>query len=73
MAPMRELLRTGDLVRLSFLQALLAEAGIESLVLDANTGALIPAGIVPRLMVSDNDDLARARRVLSEAGEPCDG
>jgi len=39
-AAMRELLRTGNLVRLSFLQALLADAGIESLVLDANIGAL---------------------------------
>jgi hypothetical protein len=73
MAAMRELVRTADLVRLSFLQALLAEAGIESLVLDANTGALFPSGIVPRLMVADNDDLARARRVLLDAGEAVDG
>jgi hypothetical protein len=70
---MRELLRTGNLVRLSFLQALLADAGIDSLVLDANTGALFPSGIVPRLMIADNDDLARARRILVEAGEPLDG
>jgi hypothetical protein len=69
---MRELVWTGDLVRLSFLQALLSEAGIESLVLDANTGALFPMGITPRLMVAD-DDLARARRLLLEAGEPIDG
>ena len=70
---MRELLRTGDLVRLSFLQALLAEAGIDSLVLDANTGSLLPYGIVPRLMVADNDELEEARRVLLEAGESLDG
>ena len=41
---MRELLRTADPVRLSFLQALLAEAGIDSLVLDTNTGSLLPYG-----------------------------
>jgi Putative prokaryotic signal transducing protein len=69
---MRELLRTGDLVRLSYLRALLAEAGIESLVLDANTGSLLPFVIVPRLMVADNDDLSRARQVLLAAGESVD-
>lgn len=70
---MRELLRTGNLVRLSFLQALLAEEGIESLVLDANTGSLLPNGVLPRLMVVDNDLLSRARWVLRKAGEPVDG
>ena len=69
---MKELLRTGNMVRLSFLQSLLNEAGIDSVVLDANTGALLPYGIVPRLMVAD-DDLNQARRLLREAGEPVDG
>ncbi|MEI9987557.1 MAG: DUF2007 domain-containing protein [Aliidongia sp.] len=68
----RELLRTGDLVRMSFLQALLAEAGIDSVVLDTNTGALLPYGIVPRLMVAE-DELGRAQRLLQDAGEPIDG
>ena len=68
---MRELLRTGDIVRLSYLRALLADAGIDSIVLDANAGALLPYGILPRLMVVD-EALADARQVLEEAGEALD-
>jgi len=68
---MRELLRTGDIVRLSYLQSLLGDAGIESIVLDANTGALLPSGILPRLMVAA-EELEDARRVLEDAGEAID-
>ncbi|HXC89924.1 MAG TPA: DUF2007 domain-containing protein [Stellaceae bacterium] len=67
---MRELLRTNNPVRLSWLQALLSDSGIESLVLDHHT-SLIEGniGAIPRrLMVADHD-LARARALLSQAGE----
>lgn len=66
---MRELIRSGDPVRLSFLTALLADAGIDSLILD--THASIMQGsldILPqRLMVADGD-LAMAQAVLIDAG-----
>ena len=68
---MRELLRTGDIVRLSFIQSLLADAGIENVVLDRNTGSVFLGAVVPRVMVAD-DDLAQARRVLADAGERLD-
>jgi putative signal transducing protein len=67
---MKELLRTNDLVRLSWLKALLADAGIETFVLDENTAA-VEGGIVAlqrRLMVRE-DDHRRALRVLDAAGE----
>ncbi len=67
---MKELLRTNDLVRLSWLQALLADAGIDSVVLDQNTAA-IEGGIVAlqrRLMVREGDH-RRALTTLAEAGE----
>ncbi|HUH85749.1 MAG TPA: DUF2007 domain-containing protein [Stellaceae bacterium] len=67
---MKELLRTNDLVRLSWLQALLNDAGIETVVLDENTSA-IEGGILAfqrRLMVL-SEDHRRALRVLVEAGE----
>jgi hypothetical protein len=67
----RELLRTGDIVRLSFIQSLLADAGIENVVLDRNTGSVFLGAVVPRVMVAD-DDLAQARRVLADAGERLD-
>jgi len=65
----KELDRTNDLVRMSFLRALLTEAGIEHVVLDTHMS--ITEGnanfIAPRLMV-DADDYARARRLMAEAG-----
>jgi hypothetical protein len=67
----RELLRTGDIVRLSFIQSLLADAGIETIVLDRNTGAVFIGAVVPRVMVAD-DDLSRARWVMENAGERLD-
>ena len=69
---MKELLRTDNPVRLSYLQALLADAGIDCVVLDANTGALLPSGILPRLMVAD-DALEEAQQVLKDVGEAIDG
>ncbi len=68
--PMKELLRTNDLVRLSWLQALLADAGIETFVLDHNTAA-IEGGISAlqrRLMVREPDH-RRALAALADAGE----
>lgn len=67
---MRELLRTRDPVRLSFLLALLADAGIEAVVLDAHVSA-VEAGLpgFPRRLAVAEDAWSRARRVLEEAGE----
>jgi len=67
---MKELLRTNDPVRLSFVEALLAAAGIESVVLDEHTSIVEGSigAIQRRIMVEDRDH-ARARRLLSEAGE----
>ena len=67
---MKELLRTTDPVRLSFLQALLSDAGIHCFVLDTHTSILEGSiGILPRRLMVDADDHSRARRVLSDAGE----
>ena len=67
---MKELLRTNDIVKLSWLEALLADAGIETLVLDLHTSVLEGSlGILPRRLMVIDDDLARAQRVLRDAGE----
>jgi hypothetical protein len=63
---MKELLSTSDAVRLSYLRMVLADAGIETVVLDAGVGSLWGAAIWPRLMV-DEDDLAQARRIVAQA------
>ncbi|MFD1623781.1 DUF2007 domain-containing protein [Azospirillum griseum] len=67
---MTELLRTNDPVRLSWLIALLADAGIEAVVLDAHTSVLEGSiGAIPRRVMVDAEDAAQALRVLREAGE----
>lgn len=67
---MTELLRTTDPVRLSWLLALLADAGIEAVVLDTHTSILEGSiGAIPRrLMVADRDAW-RARGLFRDAGE----
>jgi Putative prokaryotic signal transducing protein len=65
---MKELVRTNDAVRLSWLQAVLAEAGIEAVVLDSHTSVVEGSigAIQRRLMVADADHF-RARAVMREA------
>ncbi len=67
---MRELVRTNDVVKLSWLQALLADAGIETVVLDVHTSIIEGSiGAIPRRLAVGEADFARARRVLEAAGE----
>lgn len=65
---MKELLRTNDLVRLSWVEALLADAGIVSLVLDEHTSLVEGSiGAIQRRMMVDERDLARAKMLIAEA------
>ncbi len=66
---MKELVRTNDIVRMSFLRALLSDAGIAHVVLDTHMSITEGSAnfIAPRLMV-DGDDYSRARRLLADAG-----
>jgi hypothetical protein len=64
----KELLRTNDVVRLSWLVALLSDQGIEAVVLDTHASIADGSiGAIPRrLMVPDGDE-ALARRILAES------
>jgi hypothetical protein len=67
---MRTLLQTNDPVRLSFLAALLRDAGIEVVLFDSYASAVEGSiGAIPRRLAVHEDDEAQARRVLREAGE----
>jgi hypothetical protein len=72
---MRVLLATTNPVRLSFLVALLRDAGCAPVVLDAAISALEGGiGAFPRRLAVPEDEAAQALRVLREAGEveaPC--
>lgn len=67
---MTELLRSNDIVRLSWLSALLADAGIEAVLLDSHTSAIEGSiGAIPRRLMVRDGDLVSARKVLADAGE----
>lgn len=67
---MRVVASSNDPVRLSFLAALLADAGIPTVVLDEHASLVQGSiGAIPRRVMVAADDEARARAVLAEAGE----
>lgn len=67
---MRVVVTSNDPVRLSFLAALLADAGIEAVLLDTHTSIIEGSiGAIQRRLAVATDDYSRARRVLSDAGE----
>jgi len=68
--PMKELLRTNDPVRLSWLQALLRDAGIESLVLDHHTSLVEGSiGAIPRRLMVGERDYRRACGLVAASDE----
>ncbi len=67
---MRIIATSNDPVRLSFLTALLADAGIQAVLLDHHTSMMEGSiGAIPRRLMVAPADEGRARRVLAEAGE----
>ena len=67
---MKELLRTNDMIRLSWLSALLKDAGIDAIVLDGHTSVVEGSvnAIQRRIMVLD-DHWQEASQVLEDADE----
>ena len=62
-------MRTNDAVVISFVEALLSEAGIEHLVLDQYMSVLEGSlGVLPRRILVRRDRAAEARRILADAG-----
>lgn len=70
---MRELLRTNDLVRLSYLEALLRGEGMEPLVLDGHMSVLEgSAGAIPRRLMVVDEEYSAAKAALEAVGERLD-
>lgn len=66
---MHELIRTNDAVLISFIESLMRDAEIDFFVADQNMSVLEGSlGILPRRVMVAGDDLAQARRILTEAG-----
>ncbi len=65
---MRELMRTNDVVLMSYVLHLLQEAGIECLVFDGHTSAVEGSiGALPRRMMVEDSKFHAAKRELSNA------
>jgi hypothetical protein len=66
---MEELIRTNDLVLISYVETLLRDAGIAHLVLDTHMSVLEGSlGIIPRRILVEADSARQARRLVAEAG-----
>ena len=65
---MVELLRSNDVVLLSLVEAILAEAGVGYCVADRFASAVDGSlGIIPRRVLVQADELAQARRLMADA------
>ncbi len=66
---MIELIKTNDLVFLSWIEALLTDAEIPYYLLDSHTSIMQGSiGAIPRRLMVDDGDIDLARRVLQSAG-----
>ena len=66
---MIELVRTNDLVMISFIESLLTQEGLSYFVADQHMSAVEGSlGFLPRRIMVDSEQEARARRLLKEAG-----
>jgi hypothetical protein len=72
---MVELVRSNDMVFLSWAQAMLAAEGIEAVLLDGHTSVIEGSiGAIPRRLAVLESDLSRARELLeAAAGADTDG
>ena len=66
---MEEIVRTNNLVTISFIEALLKEAGITPFIADQNMSVIEGSlGILPRRVLVPEDRAEEARRILRDAG-----
>lgn len=66
---MHELVRTNDVVLISFIESLLDEAGLGYFVADRHMSAVEGSlGFLPRRILVVQEDREEARRLLSDAG-----
>jgi len=66
---MDELIRTNDMVLISFVEALLKEAGIGYYLADQNMSVMEGSlGVLPRRVLVPSDEIVAARALMTEAG-----
>lgn len=69
MIAMKELLRSNNMITLSFVQSLMRDAGIECLWADQNMSTLEGSvGAIPQRILVDAAKLQEARQIIVEVG-----
>ncbi len=65
---LKELFRTNDAVLLSFVEAILNDAGISHIIADGNMSIMEGSlGVLPRRMLVDDEQFTQACRILKDA------
>lgn len=65
---MREVLRSNDPILINFVVVLLRDDGLSPMIVDEHTSAVEGSiGVIPRRILVASDELAQAKRVLTEA------
>ena len=68
-AAMKELIRTNDVVVISFAESLMRDAGIAHFVADGNMSVMEGSlGVLPRRLLVEDERIEEARRLLQDAG-----
>lgn len=66
---MQELMRSNDAVTLSFVEALMRDAGIGVMIADQSMSILEGSiGAIPRRILVESDRIDQARRIMRDAG-----
>ncbi|QLF69555.1 DUF2007 domain-containing protein [Peteryoungia desertarenae] len=66
---MHEIIRTNDVVLLSFAESLMRDAGIRSLIADQAMSIMEGSiGMLPRRLLVESDRSDEARQILTDAG-----
>lgn len=64
---MKEVLRTNDLVKLSYLQAMLKDSGIESALVDENASQVYGDAVMERRLLVLEEDAPEAIEIIKRA------
>ncbi|MEL6817331.1 MAG: DUF2007 domain-containing protein [Pseudomonadota bacterium] len=66
---MEELIRTNNLVTISFVEALMRDAGIGTFVADQNMSIIEGSiGAIPKRLLVESDRFEQAKRIVKDAG-----
>lgn len=61
---MKEVYKTADIIKISYIQSLLGDENIESYVMDEHTSAFYAGALMPRRVMVHDNDFSKATHIL---------